>query len=477
MSTVSISDEAYQVWLRESAPTERCILVELHHADGVLRLASDAYQTKPTDTPANIPYDDLLTDLPELLFEAEQSADLGDLEFTYPNFCHELIKYTWRGYTVRLLLGKAEWSYNNFRLLASGIIEKVTRPKIDRIKVEFTDLGYLLRQDVECFYWLDSTQETSIKLPACFGDVFNMRPVLLDPETLLYAANDGRVQGLVVRDNGVEVDFSLDAESGRFTLTNAPAGEITCDVIGGWLLQEESSTVENVTWRLIQRITPLSFENVKIVNKRDVGTVGLCIPADTDVTYQSLIDQLSKTIDGVIRFDQLGALQIIFIDYETPPDLVLTDDDVLIDSIQLSNIIPPARFVTLTYAPNYAQLTNVAGVIDDKNPELAIKLQNTKSQIIVENSDYKIKFWADDITIDTVLSDYETALTELKRRAPLLFQQREVYTFTAVVTATYIKPGDRVEVKFSRWGVDAVGTVLFSERSPGSNRVDLEVLL
>jgi hypothetical protein len=67
------------------------------------------------------------------------------------------------------------------------------------------------------------------------GEVFNIEGIQCSnsvPNTTLeYKVNDGSIYKVVeVRDNGVPVGFTENAESGKFTLTQASYGQITCTV-------------------------------------------------------------------------------------------------------------------------------------------------------------------------------------------------------------------------------------------------------
>ena len=98
-----MNDTQWQQWLRSSSGKKRCLLIILNNSVAPVYLASQPYTSWPTDSLANIPFRDCLTQSPEL--SDDDSLELGDLEFTWPMKITELRARYWRGYAVNLYLG------------------------------------------------------------------------------------------------------------------------------------------------------------------------------------------------------------------------------------------------------------------------------------------------------------------------------------------------------------------------------------
>lgn len=457
-----ISDTDYRAWLIEAASAEKCVLVELEHSAGLLRLASRPYQTHPTDDPPSTPYDDWLTDLPELLATADSGMSAGDLEFICPSMATEMMRLHWRGRAARVYLGAVHWARSDYRLLVSGLIESVTRPSRDRIKVDFTDPGILLTRKVQ------TAKRGDITLPVCFGHVFNVAPVLLDAQTLEYAVHDGAIEAVTVRDNGVTVEITPNLATGTFTLNQSVAGEITAEVV------QSAKTAPLMVAELARRVGVAS-----------AGVTHYPLPAAENgfycaggETYRDVLTALATSVGGVAGFDAFGALGLVCLAQSGNAVITLTEDDIVEGGIAIKSELPELSKITVKYQHNAAVLRTVAGSVLDNAPALATALQAEWSEVSKDNpANHYPELWRQETNIETLLINKADADSELNRFADWRFSQHFVYAITAFVQAVSIARGDRVRIIHPSWGLDNVGTVLHSEQRPGANRVELEVIL
>lgn len=457
-----ITDTDYRRWLQDTASAEKCVLVELEHADGLLRLASHPYQTLPTDTPPSVPYDDWLTDLPELLSLADAGMSAGDLEFSCQGEATALMSLHWRGRPARVYLGANNWALADFRLIVSGLIEQVTRPSRDRIKVDFTDLGILLTRQVQ------TAKSGDITLPVCFGHVFNVAPVLLDAQTLEYAVHDGAVESVTVRDNGVTVAITPNFSAGTFRLNQSVAGEITCEVVQSG--KTASLLVDDVGRRVGVPSAGIShFPSPHAL---------LGFYCNNGETYNDVLAALATSVGGVAGFDASGAVGVVCLSQSGDAVINLTEDDIADGGIALKDELPELSKITVRYQRNTAVLRMLAGSVLDNTPALATALQTEWSEVSQENaSNHYPELWRQEMSIETLLTSKTDAAIELARFADWRFNRHFVYAITAFVSAVVIRKGDRVRLTHLAWGLDDVGTVLHSEQRPGSNRVELEIIL
>ena len=138
-----LTDADYQKWLSDSAPAERCLLVALESDAGLIRVGWPAFISRPTDQYPNLPFDDVLTELPEFKSNGG-SLEVGDLEIVWPDKINELFSRFWRGRRYRMWMGSKNWPMDDFRIIASGRISNVERTSPHRLRFMFLSAAVVL---------------------------------------------------------------------------------------------------------------------------------------------------------------------------------------------------------------------------------------------------------------------------------------------------------------------------------------------
>lgn len=138
-----LTDADYKIWLSDSAPAERCLLIALESDAGLIRLGWPAFISRPDDQYPNLAFDDVLTALPEFK-SSGGNLEVGDLEIVWPDKINELFSRYWRGYRYRMWMGSKEWPMDDFRIIGTGRISNVERTSPHRLRFTFLNAAVVL---------------------------------------------------------------------------------------------------------------------------------------------------------------------------------------------------------------------------------------------------------------------------------------------------------------------------------------------
>ena len=449
-----LADDQWQLWLRDLSNSQRCVLVELTHGmSGTLRLATMPFQTAPDDVPADMPYDDIITELPELARADGNAFSLGDLELHVEAVdATTLIQEIWK--QAYIYLGDVNWKKVDFRLMATCKIERVMRVATNRIRVEFSDdhgdLGRLVAV-------------ANASLPCVAGWAYNVKPVQTDALLMEYAVDTHSGQTLMVvnvKDNGVDVGYD-DQGDGRFLLQHPAASEVTaeykvqnpwlCDVLDQLLETEGNLNIESV---------PEYLQNV---------AVGAVIPENS--TVRQAVDLMIRGLDMVVQHTPAGDLEVIQYTLDRAASHIIGDDDIAANTIEHVDTLEPVSSVTIRYQENHAILSTVAGAVaEDELVDLQSKwrlLTHNNSTEVVENV----------ITVDTSLRSLNAALDIAKHHMFMRGVQRYIYKMDLFAKGAEIRAGDVINLTHTAWGLQGFALVINTEQRLAANRTSIKVLM
>lgn len=239
---MTISDTQYTAWLK-SQDAVRCILVEVDiglAAGGTTtrRLSNKGYVTGVSDTPASTNY------LPringgikftrKLDISGQASLSFGDVELNNTDgFCDSWVYDYWVNRNFRVYLGDVTWARSDFRLVFSGLTLGADAKSRKTFNIKISDKLQRLNTTVTETKLGGTTSLYDSIVPLTFGECHNVEPLLTNPALLEYQVHQGAIESIIeVRDNGVPVSFSSTPATGKFTLNQAPVGQITCSVQG-----------------------------------------------------------------------------------------------------------------------------------------------------------------------------------------------------------------------------------------------------
>lgn len=313
---MAISDAQYQLWLK-SETARRVILVEATYYDGaterVAYMASLPFISKPTDTPANQPYDDDVLEIPKFActlgdaLEGYTVPSWGDILVDNSDFSKDAwLTYGWDGRSIKVLFGDISWARNDFRSVITGTIAGISISSPSKLKMSIRDNQWALNVPI---------QSRLIGTPELISDyTYKVSDYSLDTVD----ANGNIVVGSIdkVYDDEVLLDSSAYTTSpstnpATFTLLSPPTGLLFAEYTGG---PNATGQVVPLCYGDNFNITPVCISEAyllyqvhggAIYNITDVRDDGVSIPFTLDLS-NGKFSLLSKPT-GTVTCDVKGA--------------------------------------------------------------------------------------------------------------------------------------------------------------------------
>jgi hypothetical protein len=223
---MAITDAQYAEWLKKE-DAQRVLLVEAKYYDSgeqTAYLASMPFCSKPTDTPANTEYQDVVIDIPKFscaLGDALQGYTVpswGDIIIDNSEFSRDAwLGYGWDGRAVSVLFGDQTWPRAWFKSVMTGTISGISVPNANQVKMSIKDNQWALNTPIQ---------------NRLIGD-----PTLVSGTT--YKVCEDAVTSIdAVYDNGVLLnpsDYTTSPATtpATFTLDAAAVGRVTAEYTGG----------------------------------------------------------------------------------------------------------------------------------------------------------------------------------------------------------------------------------------------------
>lgn len=452
-------------------------------------LSDMGFITEPADDPDN-QYFSPSVDNP-LQFEASilQGDDFGS---QIPSFGAITIKngsefdtletYYWKGRRIVVKAGSKDFSYADFATVFDGTCNDIEADD-DQIILTISDNRQKLEQLLTPGAYagtggIEGGDDLAGKpKPLCYGQVFNIEPVLVDAVNLVYQIHDGSISAVdAVRDSGVVLtsggnvaditaavvsagQYKTQISGGYIKLGSTPAGRITADVhgdsTGGYI-----STAGAIAQRLVKtRLGARSLSSSQI----DAGAFNLldaALPAATGI-YLTEQTYASEAIDALINpnaaywtFTRRGLLTAGAIDEPGTEDLILTEDDIDDPGIRIAAVMPPAWRISVGYAP--------VGVVQ-KEDELAAATTDDDRAFVgqehrfVVNEDRAVRT-INEFSLErqflTRLSLKSDAEDLLERLVRIFGQRRRVYRVPLLRAMFRGYLGDTVKLSYPRYGLN-----------------------
>lgn len=462
---MALTTEEFLAWVSDPNAYP-VLLVEVNIANGstplTLYLSNRPYYTDTTDTPANTAYNPII--LPSLDFSEEISLE-GDVSISYgdillDNTDYSLdswIDYIWENGTVSIYLGDSSFTRDDFTLIFSGVISNFTPRSSTSMSISIRDMLDALNHPI-----YDATvgttwskgienQNKDIVRPLCFGEVFNISPVLVDDVTLTYMIHDGPIELILeVRDNGVPVQFVPQLSQGTFSLVNSPVGTITCSAQGDSYSIDSSnnlvSTYNNNAARIVQRIIK-SFGNDltrPLSNAIDTtsfnecssatGPIGIFISDRTNVleVCNNILASYGYRLISY-RYGKIGVTRLVSPTY--PSSESITVNDVITGTVSIQEVPEVVSSIALTYCNNYTVQQDTSEGIPAEHRDIYSREYSITTAV---DSAIKLQYkhTKNPEPYSTLLIDATSAETEANRRLDIVSQKRIILSME--LTSPYI---------------------------------------
>jgi len=487
-----ISDIDYVSWLkRDGVP--RALLVEAVAYSGgaeVTRTFSNrVFISGPIDSPAHAAYDDIVMGAPRFaaqlseLFTGQSLPTWGDIEVTNEGGVRDSwLGDAWDGRAVRLYLGDPAWPKSDFRRVLDGTIGDIVAPARNRLALQLRDKTWVLNVPIQTALIGGATANKDQPKPLCFGQCFNVEPLLIVAATHQYQVHDGAIEAISeVRDNGVSVAYTADAASGTFTLNAAPTGRITADVKGakpGGVYLTRCAEIINyiVTTRTTLTGDDVDGANFSAFDTACPQTLGLYLRDRENLI--AALDELVSAVGGFWTFSRDGLLRVGRLDAPAgTPVLELVADDIRERQIACVARALPVQTLRLGYQRNFSpQSDGLAGAVTETNRALysaehqvatATNAGITTTHKLARNPDL----------LPSLLALAAEAVTEVARRTALYNTVRAIYEVGVWTAPLRVNLGEVVRITHPRFGFSAgaLAVVVGLDEEPAQGRVTLRV--
>lgn len=499
---MTISDAQFTAWLKDQSAA-RCVLVEadVKLATGSVEtrfLSNKTYVTGGADTPANTIYSARITGgikfTRSLSLEGQASLSFGDIELlnTDGSLDSWLDDY-WVNRQVRVFVGDVSWARADFRLVFAGVMTGIDSRKRDRVNIKLSDILQRLNTPVTEEKLGGSGNLADTLLPLCFGECHNVTPVLVDSTVNEYMVHDGPIESIIeVRDNGVPVLYTATLTTGRFTLTAAPAGVITCSVqgakfpltVGG--ADEYSNNIVDIIRRLStaygsqsQRLAELDLDSTSVVQFKTSHPqpVGIYL-----VDRQNVLDvcnKLAASVGGRLYVTTSGKVGLVELHLpQASTGTPIKSVDFVVRSIEVKQLAPVVAAVKLGYCKNW---TVQAGLSTGIVPEhVAMYAEEWLTQTVTDSSaaaNYNL--FTDPVMAESHLLTAFDAITEANRRLAMFSTQRKVIKYTGFYHLLFETLGASQTITHPRFGLVSgkTGQIISISVDLLSPHVDFEVLI
>jgi hypothetical protein len=437
-------DAQYLAWLKDPSAI-RIVLIEVGVRSSGIEItrymATGGYITTPTDTPPNQQYSPIVNTglqfTEQLSLTGDANLSGGDIEiFNFAGERDAWLNDIWDGRQIQAFIGDPRWVRTDFRMIFNGVVNTINSRDRNVLNLSLRDKLQRLNTPVIDTKLGGTTTNKDAILPVTFGEVHNITPLLSNPTTLEYQLHNGPIESTFeVRDNGVPIAITATNATGKFTLNQTPAGEITVSAQG-----DKPVTYSNTISMLIQRIVTgygkvsdrfvsgdLDATNLAAFETAHPQPVGLYLNGRTNVL--NACQQLASSVGAQIIMSRLGLLRLIQITLPgvgTPT--VVNASQMLEKSLKIVTRPPVVAAVTLGFNQNYtvqpALLTALPQV--DKDLFALDWLTSTQTDATVQ-ANYRLD--ADPVRTDTTLLRRTDADTEATRQLNLWKVARTIYQF------------------------------------------------
>lgn len=510
---MALTTPQFQQWLEDPAAV-RCMLVEtsanILGTETQIYLSNRNYVTSPTSTPANTAYLPVLktsVKFTETLdLEGAGALSYGDISIDNSNGEYDSwLQAAWQGRAINIYIGDPKFVRDDFTLIFSGIVADVGSSDRDTVNLQLRDfletlnspitetlVGNYFQGNIVPLTTYDNPNREQVR-PLIFGEVFNITPVLIDPPDLVFMVHSGPIERIIeIRDNGVPLlptsGYTVDLALGTFKLLKSPAGAITCSVQG-----DKNTTYNTTVAQIVKHIvknygTPavsgtVTDSNIDLTNFAAFDTahpqaVGVYITGKDNLL--SVCQQLTASIGTQLVATRLGKLQLLKVTVPTSGGTQITDQDIIQDSLQVSQKPEIVTTYKLGYCKNWTTqpglLTGIPAAHKDllSGEWLSATYTNTVATTLYKQN--KLPEQKDTL----LLTDGTGAVTaEATRLVALRSVPRYVYRLTCTPKFVSVALGEMVAITHSRFGLagGAPAQVVSTEIDWDTGFITLEILV
>lgn len=507
-------------WLKTPQHIRR-ILVEIDNVTDLsggnaatIYLSNGAYTSASTDTPSNKAYLPII--IGGISFSQSLSTDgnvdisYGDIELDNKTGALDTV-YTnliFVNKNITIYLGDPNWSKSDFKVLFRGKTVDVYTQGRDTFNIIIADKLKQLDTTLSETTVLQEAKNNSTDIvPVTFGECFNVTPLAnqvisgVNAGKTFYVVHNGAIEDITeVRDMGAPISgVTKDLANGRFYLTQANFGQITCSVQGdkttGTYTNKIAETIKNILKNYGPTSTRLTDSDIDLTNfsnfdtnftvasvyKRPIGYFAASRENLLDVCNKiagSVRAKLATNIGPIATDADVGKVKLIKLEQATSSSIDITGSDIEEFSISIDTK-PPVRAATkIAYCKNWTIQSSglAAGLPKKTSGDLGVEWWYSTTSNNTVKTNYTLTSEPPDE--ETYLITTTGASEESSLRNSLWSTPRYIYKMTAYPHMFDIQLGDFVRLTNRRFGLSqTLGTVVTVSRDWINGRIELGVLV
>lgn len=417
--------------------------------------------------------------------------------------------YVWVNKSVRVYVGELPAAgsisaLTDYEQVFSGVVSDIDskdrytlnikiRDKLEKLNTSISEalLGnyYNGVDNVDTSVYINQNNN-SIR-PVCFGEVFNITPLLSDPVNLHYMINTVEVERIIeVRDNGVPVLFSQDSPVplGSFRLLKSPVGLVTCSVQGtkrlvststGAVSSGYNNSASNTILAILRSYgKTLDVSEIDLPSFVNLGSYSVGVYLSERANVLQVCQAIARDCGHVLTITRQGKVRLVDLKIPTSYVATVSEADMLLNSLSISKKLDVVAGVKLGYSKNYTQQPNLLTAIPQQHKDF---YTSDYTESVKQDSGVKQAY---SITVEptleeTYLIDSAEADTVSLSILNLFKVPRTVYRFTGTAKLLSVQVGDGILLSnIARFGLSST-TGLIVSTSPNwiKGTIDLEVLV
>jgi hypothetical protein len=484
----------YVAWFKDPAAV-RNVLVEVTVMEGGLEttrfLSTRPYVTSPTDSPANQYYDPIIISGLEITekIELDGQGSMSAGVITIANYNGERdgwLDLIWDNRSVKAYIGDPRWARGDFQLVFDGIVDTLNSTSADTLTLSVKDKSQQLNTPVtDEKIGGDGTDADNV-INLLFGEAHNVTPQLRDEGLLEYSVHDDKINGIIeVRDNGLPVGFTLDADTGHFTLNRNPAGVITVSAQGD-CTPTYTNTVAGIIKRIVtgygSDLTRLSDADIDTANFTQFDTSfpqAVGYPTNGRENVITVCQALANSVDARMVMSRVGKLRLVQVRIPTSADITVDSTMMVEKSLKILDRPYVKGAVLLGFNKNWTVQADLQTTMPAAHKAMFAEEWLTATATDVDTlAAYKLN--EAPVQVDTMLLTRTDAQAEAQRRVDIWSSPRTVFQFEGTPELlTSLELGDAVKLVHTRYGLanGKYGLVISIARNWLSGRATIAVLV
>jgi hypothetical protein len=442
------------------------VLLEAQSSAGPRYASNAGYVASAADPIApNRAYPDWLQEVPEVrqslpvtLF-GRSEIGWSDAIISNPRGVRDSwLDEAWDGRAVRLLVGAASWTLDEFVPVFDGVATGLQATADGALRLAMSDPREQLNRPVQDALIATGPSAGEV-VPLCYGTVFNVEPTLIDAPSHTYRVHESAVVAIdEVYVGGLPVAFTDNAD-GTLSLGVFPAGRVTAD-LRGQAIERADALLVAIAARA--GVTSTDAAALAALASAAPQPLGLYINRRTNAI--DVLDEIAGSVGAWWGFDGLGRLTAAVAQVGVPA-LALTTDDVAEFGVQIDRLDPPRWRTRIGYRRNHTVQTDglFAAVAEDIRQRLGREWDIAEAS---SGSTRSLHPLAIDPDIEGTLMVAGTdARAESARRMAMFGVPAKRLRVSAFRRAWALRPGDTVRVTHPRFGLAGSRDLLVLEVS------------